>query len=46
MMLALKAVGSVGLISDTHGLLRHEALIALKGSDFIIHAGDVAPRRS
>ena len=34
-------MGSVGLISDTHGLMRPEALIALKGSDLIIHAGDV-----
>src|SRR5579872_6045445 len=31
----------VGLISDTHGLLRAEALQALAGSDLIIHAGDV-----
>jgi putative phosphoesterase len=31
----------IGLISDTHGLLRREALAALKGSDLIIHAGDV-----
>ena len=31
----------VGVISDTHGLLRPEALEALKGSDLIIHAGDV-----
>src|SRR5687767_4347148 len=31
----------VGLISDTHGLLRAEALQALAGSDFIIHAGDI-----
>lgn len=31
----------IGLISDTHGLLRDEALTALKGSDLIIHAGDV-----
>lgn len=31
----------VGLISDTHGLLRAEALDALRGSDFIIHAGDI-----
>jgi hypothetical protein len=31
----------VGLISDTHGLLREEALGALQGSDLIIHAGDV-----
>src|SRR5713226_8758955 len=31
----------IGLISDTHGLMRQEALAALKGSDLIIHAGDV-----
>ena len=31
----------VGVISDTHGLLRPEALDALRGSDLIIHAGDV-----
>jgi uncharacterized protein len=32
---------TVGVISDTHGLLRQEALDALAGSDFIIHAGDI-----
>jgi uncharacterized protein len=31
----------VGVISDTHGLLRPEALTALAGSDHIIHAGDI-----
>lgn len=31
----------VGLISDTHGLLRANALEALRGSDLIVHAGDV-----
>jgi|SRR6476660_3166067 uncharacterized protein len=31
----------IGVISDTHGLLRPEALMALKGSALIIHAGDV-----
>ena len=31
----------VGIISDTHGLLRPQALDALRGSDLIIHAGDV-----
>jgi putative phosphoesterase len=31
----------VGVISDTHGLLRPEAIGALRGSDMIIHAGDV-----
>jgi len=31
----------IGLISDTHGLLRPEALDYLAGSDHIIHAGDI-----
>lgn len=31
----------LGIISDTHGLLRPEALSALAGSDHILHAGDV-----
>jgi putative phosphoesterase len=31
----------IGLISDTHGLLRPEALAALAGSDRIVHAGDI-----
>jgi putative phosphoesterase len=31
----------VGVISDTHGVLRPEALDALRGSALIIHAGDV-----
>lgn len=31
----------VGLVSDTHGLLRPEALAALAGSDAIVHAGDI-----
>lgn len=31
----------IGVISDTHGLLRPEALAALQGSELIIHAGDV-----
>ncbi|MEO6026002.1 MAG: metallophosphoesterase family protein [Candidatus Binatia bacterium] len=31
----------VGLISDTHGLLRPEAVAALRGSDRIIHGGDI-----
>lgn len=31
----------VGVISDTHGLLRPEAIDALQGSNYIIHAGDV-----
>jgi putative phosphoesterase len=31
----------VGIISDTHGLVRPEAIAALVGSDLIIHAGDL-----
>ncbi len=31
----------IGIISDTHGLLRPEALTALRGSEHILHAGDI-----
>ena len=31
----------IGLISDTHGLLRPEAAAFLRGSDFVIHGGDI-----
>ena len=31
----------IGLISDTHGLVRPQALYALKGVELIIHAGDI-----
>ena len=31
----------IGVISDTHGLVRPEALRALSGADLIVHAGDV-----
>ena len=31
----------IGLISDTHGLVRPEALKALEGVDLLIHAGDI-----
>jgi putative phosphoesterase len=31
----------IGLISDTHGLVREEAVAALKGCQHILHAGDV-----
>jgi putative phosphoesterase len=31
----------IGVISDTHGLLRPEAFDALRGSEHILHAGDV-----
>ena len=32
---------TIGVISDTHGLLRPEAIEFLKSSDLIIHAGDI-----
>jgi len=32
---------TIGVLSDTHGLLRPEALEALRKCDFIVHAGDV-----
>ncbi|MHC8306237.1 metallophosphoesterase family protein [Pseudomonas sp. PB3P13] len=31
----------VGVISDTHGLLRPEALAALEGCELLVHAGDI-----
>lgn len=31
----------IGIISDTHGLIRPEALAALRGVDLILHAGDI-----
>jgi len=37
----LKSATVIGVISDTHGLLRPEALDALRGSHHIIHAGDI-----
>jgi hypothetical protein len=35
----------VGLISDTHGLLRPEAKAFLRGSDYIVHGGDICDPR-
>jgi uncharacterized protein len=34
-------VPRIGVISDTHGLLRPEALAQLQGADYIVHAGDI-----
>lgn len=34
-------VTRIGLVSDTHGLVRPEALVALRGCDLVLHAGDV-----
>ena len=36
-----QAEAIIGVISDTHGLLRPEALARLRDSDYIIHAGDI-----
>lgn len=36
-----KSMTTIGVISDTHGLLRPEAVAALKNSNYIIHAGDI-----
>ncbi len=36
---------NLGVISDTHGLLRPEALEALEGVDLIVHAGDIGTPR-
>jgi putative phosphoesterase len=35
------SIKEVGVISDTHGLMREEAIAALRGSQLIIHAGDI-----
>jgi len=37
----VKAQTVLGVISDTHGLVRPQAVEALRGSDLIVHAGDV-----
>jgi len=37
----VSASALIGVISDTHGLMRREALDTLRGCDLIIHAGDV-----
>lgn len=35
------SVRRIGVISDTHGLLRPQALAALEGVELIVHAGDI-----
>jgi putative phosphoesterase len=42
---AATGVLTIGVISDTHGLLRPEAVEALAGVDHILHAGDVGDPR-
>ena len=36
---------TIGVISDTHNVLRPEAVAALKNTDLIIHAGDICDER-
>ena len=40
-MASIQSACRIGIISDTHGLLRPEAVAALQRSDLIIHAGDI-----
>jgi putative phosphoesterase len=37
----LASLLTVGVVSDTHGLVRPEAVAALRGADVIVHAGDI-----
>lgn len=37
----IRNASRIGVISDTHGLVRPEAIEILRGSDLIVHAGDV-----
>lgn len=41
---ALEVAGPIGVIADTHGLLRDEALALLDGCELIVHLGDVGAR--
>ncbi|HEY3381733.1 MAG TPA: metallophosphoesterase family protein [Vicinamibacterales bacterium] len=40
----MAAIHAIGLISDTHGLVRPECFLALDGVEVIFHAGDVGGR--
>lgn len=40
-MIEINNITTLGIISDTHGLLRDEAKAALQGCDLILHAGDI-----
>lgn len=42
--MASEAIERIGVVSDTHGLLRPSALDALRGVDRILHAGDIGGR--
>ena len=37
----MRSIKEIGIISDTHGRLRPEAILALEGCELILHAGDV-----
>lgn len=37
----MNITGKIGIISDTHSLVRPEAIAALQGSELILHAGDI-----
>ena len=37
----LASLNLIGLVSDTHGLIRPEAFDALRGSELIVHCGDI-----
>ncbi|HEU4345431.1 MAG TPA: metallophosphoesterase family protein [Candidatus Binatia bacterium] len=39
--MAANQITVIGLISDTHGLIRPQALEALRGVDLVVHAGDI-----
>ena len=43
-MRAISTSRPIGVISDTHGLLRPEALVMLEGCGVILHLGDVGSR--
>jgi putative phosphoesterase len=43
-MRSFHAVSVLGIVSDTHGLLRDSVNAALRGVELIIHAGDIGPR--
>jgi putative phosphoesterase len=43
-MRTFESISILGLISDTHGLLRDSVRVALRGVGLIIHAGDIGPR--
>lgn len=41
MRVSNKSENMIGIISDTHGLVRHQVIEALTGAELIIHAGDI-----